>query len=88
MNQPAARTWRPTGVSRTGRTTLAHALTTAWQGHQQSACMVDADGQRADLCQDIGLDAASQGENVCHATHTARPLNDSAAVHRSLGLAL
>ena len=85
MKQETATTWGLTGLSGAGKTTLAHALSTALRGRQQPVCVIDGDELRAGLCQDLGFDTASRAENVRRAAHMARLLNDS-GVHAVVAL--
>lgn len=63
-----------TGLSASGKTTLAQALASRLRGQGVAVTVLDGDELRQGLCADLGLSEADRHENVRRATEAARLL--------------
>lgn len=52
------------GLSGSGKTTVATSLYTALRKHHAAVCMLDGDVMRCGLCKDLGFDKESRMENM------------------------
>lgn len=69
-----------TGLSGSGKTTIAQALRAELEARGEVACVLDGDVLREGLCADLGFDLASRAENVRRAGEVAKLLMDSGVV--------
>lgn len=63
-----------TGLSASGKTTLAQALQAALQQQEQQVIVLDGDNLRQGLCADLGLSEEDRKENIRRAGEVARLL--------------
>jgi bifunctional enzyme CysN/CysC len=69
-----------TGLSGSGKSTIANALDERLVGAGRFAYVLDGDNLRHGLSRDLGFDDASRSENVRRAAEVARLLADAGAV--------
>lgn len=69
-----------TGLSASGKTTLAHALAAALVARGTRCEVLDGDAVRQTLCRDLGFSPQDRSENVRRVAHRCRQLNDAGVV--------
>jgi adenylylsulfate kinase len=72
MTFPTPHCYWLTGLPASGKTTLAHALSSALQAQGTRAHVLDGDELRMGLCVDLGLSDADRQENIRRAGEVAR----------------
>ena len=69
-----------TGLSASGKTTLARALHERLASQGVHSYVLDGDVLRAGLCKDLGFSAADRSENIRRVAEVARLMNDAGVV--------
>ncbi|MBV8041103.1 adenylyl-sulfate kinase [Pluralibacter sp.] len=69
-----------TGLSGSGKSTVAGALETALHAHGVSTYLLDGDNVRHGLCRDLGFSDADRKENIRRVGETARLMVDAGLV--------
>jgi adenylylsulfate kinase len=76
LGQRGAVVWF-TGLSGSGKSTVAHALEERLAGHRRLVYVLDGDNVRHGLCADLGFAAADRTENIRRISHVAALLADA-----------
>jgi adenylyl-sulfate kinase len=69
-----------TGLSASGKSTLAEALTAWFREQGRAACLLDGDRLRVGLSEGLGFSHADRTENIRRAAEVARLLNENGIV--------
>lgn len=69
-----------TGLSGSGKSTVAHALQERLHRERRLTYVLDGDNVRFGLCADLGFDAAARVENIRRVSHVANLLADAGAL--------
>jgi bifunctional enzyme CysN/CysC len=79
LGQQPATVWL-TGLSASGKSTVACALEEALIAAGRAACVLDGDNLRHGLCADLGFGPADRTENIRRVAEVARLLNDAGLI--------
>jgi adenylylsulfate kinase len=69
-----------TGLSASGKSTLAYALEDRLRSQGQACCVLDGDVLRTGLNRDLGYSAADRQENIRRVAEMARVMNDTGLI--------
>ncbi|TFY91513.1 adenylyl-sulfate kinase [Pseudomonas nabeulensis] len=69
-----------TGISASGKSTIADALDVALQAQGRSTCILDGDSVRGGLCRDLGFSDADRDENIRRVAEVARLMLETGLV--------
>lgn len=66
-----------TGLSASGKSTIADALDSALQARGHVTCIIDGDSVRGGLCRDLGFSDRDREENIRRVAEVARLMLDA-----------
>ena len=69
-----------TGISASGKSTIADALDTALQEQGRFTCIIDGDSVRGGLCRDLGFTDSDRDENIRRVAEVARLMLDTGLI--------
>ncbi|WP_460136994.1 adenylyl-sulfate kinase [Pseudomonas sp. S1_E04] len=69
-----------TGLSASGKSTIADALDTALQAQGRFTCIIDGDSVRGGLCRDLGFTDRDRDENIRRVAEVARLMLDAGLI--------
>ena len=69
-----------TGISASGKSTIADALDMALQARGRLTCIIDGDSVRSGLCRDLGFTDSDRDENIRRVAEVARLMLDAGLV--------
>ncbi|TFY86476.1 adenylyl-sulfate kinase [Pseudomonas kairouanensis] len=69
-----------TGISASGKSTIADALDVALQQQGRFTCIIDGDSVRGGLCRDLGFSDSDRDENIRRVAEVARLMVDTGLI--------